>query len=176
MASQAGNVYSPIIDVAVGPFAETRQHGPDFDALLDASRGFILDLIRAHRQNVGAATDSTEDGNFDVLRQRNWNARCLLAIEIENRVSRKHLMGGAINAAALGRVGLAVAWSDENLRAFVRLERYLNFLQERGKPTFPASNLIILTKDQLTRAVTSAIGNARTANLRDAQAIRPEPV
>ena len=29
---------------------------------------------------------------------------------IENRVSRKHLMDGAINASALGRIGVVLPW------------------------------------------------------------------
>ncbi|WP_339218583.1 hypothetical protein [Paenibacillus sp. FSL W7-1332] len=44
-----------------------------------------------------------------------------MAIEIEHLVSRKHLMGGAINASALGRFGVVIPWSEEKLRAFIKI-------------------------------------------------------
>ena len=37
-------------------------------------------------------------------------------------------MGGAINAAALGRIGIVVAWTDEKLIVFVKLKEYLDYL------------------------------------------------
>lgn len=84
---------------------------------------------------------------------RNRNARCFLAIEIENKVSRKHLMGGAINAAAPGRAGLAVGWSDQMVRAFVKLRAYLLYLARVGKNTFDPFNLLIVNRIQLAAAV-----------------------
>lgn len=160
----ADGVYSPIIDVAVGPFAIHQRHVEDYHELMARSRQFIHNLIAAHAQNVRLDDPLDLEGSFQNLRDRNWNARCLLAIEIENKVSRKHLMGGAINAAALGRIGLAVAWDQANLRAFVRLERYLRFLADRGKPTFPTANLLVLTKDQLLEAAVAARGTSVQLN------------
>ena len=45
------------------------------------------------------------------------------------------LLGGAVNAAALGRIGIVVAWTSEKLKAFAKLRRYLNFLGIVGKNT-----------------------------------------
>jgi hypothetical protein len=83
----------------------------------------------------------------------NPNARCFMAIEVENRVSRKHLMGGAINAAALGRVGIVVGWSTEKMRALVRTRAYLQYLGFVGKQTFQTGNLLIMTPDDLEHCI-----------------------
>lgn len=62
-------------------------------------------------------------------------------------------MGGAINASALGRIGVVIPWSDEKLRAFVKLIRYLHYLRNAQKNTFDTSNLLIVTKDQMLHAI-----------------------
>ena len=132
------NMYSPRVDIAVGPFAVERdvRFTEDYDNLMRGSRDFVHRLIRHHLRNVKgldnqAPVDVVQrylDDLFAHLTQKNQNARCFLAIEIENQVTRKHLMGSAINAAALGRIGLAVPWTDEKLRAFVRLQRYFDYI------------------------------------------------
>ncbi|MBT2289152.1 hypothetical protein J7E73_08400 [Paenibacillus albidus] len=82
-----------------------------------------------------------------------------MAIEIENFVSHKHIMGGAINASALGRIGVVMPWSQEKLRLFVRFVRYLHYLRYARKNTFDTSNLLIVTKDQMETAIQNRIGN-----------------
>lgn len=79
----------------------------------------------------------------------NRNARCFIAIEIENENSRKHLMGSIVNAGALGRIGLLVAWSDEALTVATRMREYFDFLQSVGKRTFNMDNVLVLTSGQL---------------------------
>ena len=161
------HMYSPRVDIAVGPFAVT--HGEQFteayDELMRQSRDFILGMIQHHRSNVRLAYDSAsprrqeEPGHcvFERLVKRNRNARCLMVIEIENTTSRKHLMGGAINAAALGRIGVAVAWNPAKLRAFAKLKRYLDYLASVRKNSFDTSNLLILDRDQLLQTVQDAL-------------------
>ncbi len=145
-------VYSPRLDLAVGPFATGElRYGPTYDTLFERNRGFVTALWTAHRSNVG---DGEIGGQtLEGLRTANRNARCFLAIEIENQVTRKHLMGGAINAAALGRLGIAVGWDQRRLMALLRLRRYLNFLAGVDKPTFSVNNLLILSPEQLSAAV-----------------------
>jgi hypothetical protein len=147
-------VYSPRLDVAVGPFATGRLRCvSEFDRLVKNHDSFLRCLYRYHLANLrdGAALNPGID--FEHVVNRNPNARCFMAIEIENKVSRKHLMGGAINAAALGRIGIAVGWTAEKVKALVKLRTYLLFLATVGKNTFDPANLLILSKRQLKGAL-----------------------
>jgi hypothetical protein len=143
-------LYSPRLDVAVGPFATgDLNYGDEFDRLVEAHEAFFHRLYDCHIANIQEHSSDELFADFGRVASMNWNARCLLAIEIENKVSRKHLMGGAINAAALGRVGIAVGWTAEKVRALVRLRSYLLFLARVGKNTFNTANLLVVGKDQL---------------------------
>src|SRR5262245_58746223 len=95
-------VYSPRLDVAVGPFATNQRFIEEYNYLMETSRQFIDNILIHHKNNIRQFDNEIDILSFKKLKNKNANARCLLAIEIENRVSRKHLMGGVINAAALG--------------------------------------------------------------------------
>lgn len=142
-------VYSPRLDAAVGPFAFRDRLGEQYDAMVKRHSGFLRALFKAHTANLRAYSEAPDEFAFEEVCHRNWNSRCFLAFEIENVVSRKHLMGGAINAAALGRVGIAVGWDDGKVRALVRLRSYLLFLARVGKNTFHPTNLLIVSAGQL---------------------------
>jgi hypothetical protein len=166
--------YSPRLDVAVGPFATTDgQHCiSEYDRLMDSSRTFINQLIEFHLLNIrGNITDQSEQQAsqmYDMLKERNPNARCLMAIEIENQVGRKHLMGGAINAASLGRIGIAVGWTSDKLQAFINLKAYLDYLTDVKKNAFNVPNLLILGREQLLDAVRNASLTTRSRGGREA--------
>lgn len=147
-------IYSPRLDVAVGPFAlGDSVYISDFNRLLAKYGRFCRRLYGYHLANLSenAAPDPRLD--FDHVVSRNPNARCFLTFEIENQVSRKHLMGGAINAAALGRIGIVVGWTPEKVKALVKLRSYLLFLARVGKNKFDPANLLILSKKQLRDAI-----------------------
>lgn len=151
-----GGMYSPRLDIAVGPFAVGDSYCvPTFDRLVRQHERFLKYLYQFHLANLAEDTGLNRALHFERVVSKNSNARCFLAIEIENRVSRKHLMGGAINAAALGRIGIAVGWTTQIVRALVRLRSYLLFLAGVGKNTFDPANLLILGKDQLEGALDS---------------------
>jgi hypothetical protein len=141
-------VYSPRLDLAVGPFAEDRNRIAEYNHLSHRHDELLRGLHCQHCINLSSSNPAQALPGFDLVKERNKNARCFMAIEIENRVSNKHLMGGAINAAALGRFGLAVAWNDWNLTQFIRMRDYLLFLSSVGKNSFDPANLLILTADQ----------------------------
>lgn len=143
------NVYSPRVDLAVGPFATNRRYIEEYDDLMTESRVFIESLLFKHNENLAAFNLETENNHFEQLFDFNKNARCFLCIEIENKVSRKHLIGGLVNASALGRIGILIPWTPEKLKAFLKLRNYLKFLGRVGKNTFKTANVLILTKDQL---------------------------
>lgn len=163
MRGQMG-MYSPRLDVAVGPFATGElRYGGRFDELLNAYAGFIQIAYRLSNENCARYGEGAHIFDFGEVTHSNWNARCLFAIEIENRVTRKHLMGGAVNAAALGRVGIAVGWTDEKVKAFIKLRSYLLYLGAVGKNTFKPANLLVLSPGQFLHAIKTE-ESARTRN------------
>lgn len=143
------NIYSPRLDLAIGPFAVNTRNIQEYDLILETNRQFFESLIEIHNQNISGFNNLSSYTNFQNLLNTNKNARCLIALEIENQVSRKHLIGGAVNASAIGRVGLFVAWSDEKFRAMIRLNGYFNFLKSVEKNTYNVDNLLILHRDQM---------------------------
>ena len=151
-------VYSPRLDAAVGPFAFHDKLGDQYDAMVKKHSRFLRELFDLHRANLDDCGGAREDIGFEEVSRRNWNSRCFLAFEIENVVSRKHLMGGAINAAALGRIGVAVGWDIGKVRALVRLRSYLLFLARVGKNTFHPFNLLIVGADQLDQCLRATTG------------------
>lgn len=158
MRSEEG-LYSPRLDIAIGPFAtEHRRCTAEYDKLLGGHQALIRNLYNFHMQNLAIYGNAECSTSFKDACEKNRNARCFLAIEIENAVSRKHLMGGAINAAALGRIGIAVGWAQDKVQALVKLRNYLLFLASVGKNTFDPINLLILGRSQVMSAV---IGAAR---------------
>ena len=80
-----------------------------------------------------------------------------MAIEIENATTMKHLMGSMVNAGALGRVGVAIAWNPPKLKAFRRVREYLGFLSRVGKNSFNTANLLIVTHTQFEKAINLTI-------------------
>ncbi len=157
-------IYSPRIDVAVGPFATENTYAYEYDEFFNNAdiQDFLRDLYKANRVNLGMINDDfVQVPSFEDMIYMNHNARCFMAIEIENFVSHKHIMGGAINASALGRIGVVMPWSQEKLRSFVRFVRYLHYLRYARKNTFDTSNLLIVTKEQMETAIQNRIDNVR---------------
>jgi len=156
-----GLLYSPSVDIAVGPFATTRRYEAEYTKLINASRTLVNSLLTNFRSNYNNIFSNRETAN-DLPSLQNFtsnasnkNARCLFAIEIEKSGSRKHRLGDIVNAAALGRMGILVAWDEKVLQSFFRIFKYFKFLGTAGKPTLAphrrgvAKNVIILTKTQL---------------------------
>lgn len=153
--------YSPRVDIAVGPFAVEGRYIAKYDALMDRSRAFVEKVIDFHNTNISIPGNRVGilPSSFSEIKVRNRNARCLLAVEIENKVTRKHLMGGAVNAAALGRIGIVVGWSPDKVRALIKLRAYFRFLGSVGKNTYDTTNLLILDKQQLVEALNAQLSN-----------------
>ena len=148
------NHYSPRVDIAVGPFSV--QPGlnqmQNYNILVNDQNinSFLKQLYEYHIVNIGSEIDNEITiPNFEDLIYKNQNARCFLAIEIENQNSKKHIMGSMINAASLGRIGIGVAFNDNTLRTFIRIMNYLGFLRRVEKNTYDTTNFLIITKDQL---------------------------
>src|SRR5258708_2488380 len=144
---ESRDMYWPVVDVAVGPFATHQKFGSRYTELMKETRPFIQSLIEIHNTNV-KALGRDEFANFRVLSEFNENARCLFCIEIEESSSRKHCLGNLVNASALGRIGILLARNEKVLRIFVRQRAYFKFLAEVQKNTFRTVNALILTAGQ----------------------------
>jgi len=144
--------YSPRIDIAVGPFA----YGEiscieEYNKLSEASNQFINRLLSQFKENSkGFPFSKYIPNGYKKLNGINSNARCFLAIEIERTGTRKHRLGDIVNACAFGRIGIIIAWDKKVLRSFLAITEYLQFLKEKGKPTYETRNLIIVTKEQFS--------------------------
>ena len=156
-AGEPRDMYWPVVDIAVGPFALREKFGHRYTRLMRQTRPFIQALIDAHNRNVQAMGD--EFTHFDMLVQFNENARCLFCIEIEESGSRKHCLGNLVNASALGRIGILVARTPTVLQTFVLQRAYLKFLADVEKNTFRTANALILTAAQFDECL--ATGNRR---------------
>ncbi len=158
-AFQNSNVYrySPEVDIAIGPFNDDNAFynltsvyneivQDDFNL-----KSFLEDAYHIHKVNMDAElyTDYTEFSFLEALDQ-NKNARCLIAIEIENTSTKKHIMGSIVNAASLGRIGIGIGYSNEAFRAFLRIVNYLSFLKKVEKNTYSTANFFVLSKAQFT--------------------------
>ncbi len=144
-------VYSPRIDIAIGPFAERQQYQNEYNNLFDEQRKFIESLYEYNRLNIDNYQNTSRVLSISPLseiRNMNNNSRCFAVIEIENAVSRKHLLGGVVNASALGRIGIVIGWTFDKINALVRLREYWYFLKMRGKNTYNTTNVFILTPEQ----------------------------
>ncbi len=151
------NLYSPRLDLAIGPFAKNQRLIEEYDRLQVKHQSFIEGLIRIHNNNLQPFYNEYPNRDYYSATNTNQNARCFIAIEIENSVSRKHLIGGAINASALGRFGLFIAFTEEKFNAMKKLEGYFQFLSKVGKNTFNTNNLLILFKDQFTDYINNTV-------------------
>lgn len=153
------NSYSPKLDVAVGPYSI--QNGvnlmDEYDNLFDNNIITIGKMTELHLRNIDYLTNNANPDEINAkvgsklndLRYFNFNSRCFISVEIENEVSRKHLMGGAINASVLGRIAIVIGFTEEKHRAFKRLFKYFEFLQSVQKPTFRTENLLVISKEQI---------------------------
>jgi len=145
------SLYCPYVDIAVGPFVYdnsciTDQH----DRVVKQWKKPIEAMLDYHKRNVENLSWEDCQTSFEDLCYKNKTARCFMAIEIENKVSRKHLIGGAVNAIALGRLGIVVAYTPDKLEALVKIRRYLWFLSRATN--FDTTNLLILNREQLANS------------------------
>ena len=161
--ARSSGIYAPRIDIGIGPFSTTpgQSQRERYIDLCEATMPFLISAVALHNTNIaklrrvadGRAINTDRVLSVENLKYSNANARCFMAIEIENLVSRKHLLGGALNAAVLGHVGVVVAFNPNVLRALVRLLAYWDFLASVSKPIVPTANLIVLDRDQIMQAL-----------------------
>jgi len=146
--------YSPRVDIAVGPFATAKQHyTEEYDKLGTQHQRLLTSLHGAFVDNVSTFCGTGSAPSLESMSSRNPNARCFMAIEIEGSGSGKHIMGGVINACALGRYGVSLASSQTRLRTLLRVRQYMLFLEAVGKNRFDPTNSLLLTTHQFADAL-----------------------
>jgi hypothetical protein len=149
-------ISSPMIDIAIGPFAIETQCILEYDELLANRdvRRLLRFALNAHIENLERYSNREEElPRFDDFFNReftNTNARCFMAVEIEGRADRKVVLADIINTSAMGRFGVIVAKSERVLKIFVKLLKYSLFLERVDKPTFRTKNVLILSGEQFT--------------------------
>jgi hypothetical protein len=89
--------YAPRLDIAVGPFNTTFQNRHTDAVAIHNVRHPVVERLRH------AVWDQNQGGIY-----QNRNPRCLLAIEVENSTSSKHILGGITNASMLGLLGVII--------------------------------------------------------------------
>ncbi len=162
--------YSPMIDITVGPFSETRGISlwADYDNLVLFSRNFInriIEQFRINYQNFAEGYFGFEErtlprGHRDFLSRNqnaNWNARCFLALEVEDSGSRKHLLGDMINASISGRIAVLIGCNEDRYEAFMKLLEYIAYTSEAGKIKFTTRNILVLKPDQFEKALIDSL-------------------
>ena len=72
----------------------------------------------------------------------------------------KYLTGSTVHAAALGRVGILVAWNEERAQDLLSVREYFATLKSWGKNITNPDNLLILTRDQIRETLERTIQGA----------------
>jgi hypothetical protein len=113
--------YIPRLDIAVGPFNLSFQNRRKDAGTIRDFRHPVLDRLGAtiYEQNHGGI-------------YANRNPRCLIAVEVENTTSSKHILGGITNASMLGLYGIVVG-SDRHIAKVRRIHAYACKLKQVGK-------------------------------------------
>ncbi len=62
-------------------------------------------------------------------------------------------MGSIVNAGALGRIGILIAWQPKVLRAALRMREYFSFLQSVKKRSFDMGGVVIVTQEQFAQSL-----------------------
>tara|TARA_R110002033_G_scaffold36472_2_gene74983 strand:- start:88 stop:657 length:570 start_codon:yes stop_codon:yes gene_type:complete len=145
--------YSPRVDIAVGPFSTITDQTliNEYNRILKQEEliMFLRKVFDFHLINTQQSLLETEKiYHINSKIRKNKNARCFMAIEIENTSTKKHIMGSMVNACSLGRIGIGVAFNDSVVRTFNRIVRYLSFLERVGKTSYDTTNFFIITKEQ----------------------------
>lgn len=132
-------LYSPILDIAVGPFCideNVYQNETRMGEVIRAKSNFIRKILRC--------SETPRIGIEEFLSNKNQNPRCFLAIEIEKSGSRKHMLGNIANTSIIGAIGIVVPFDDKALVAYRRICDYINFAAKVGKTRNIFKNVLII--------------------------------
>lgn len=142
------DLYCPRIDIAVGPF--------NIDGNVVENRE-IINNAYARYTHIIDRLNAASDRKISE-EHLNRNPRCLLAIEIENTGSRKHRLGSLVNAAAIGKVGIVIAFTNESYTSLGKIREYLQFILDARKVEGDISkNVIIISKNDFLNVLEECV-------------------
>ena len=155
-------LYSPAIDLAVGPFATHQTYVNQYDQMAKRSAKMLREMLRGFGRTLQEFGSDFPAPTLNRLCTFNLNSRCFLAIEIERgNSSTKYLIGSALHASCLGRIGVVLAWHRRRLEQLLRQREYLISMENLGKNGLKTDNLIFLDKEEFARIVARAAGRVR---------------
>lgn len=141
-------LYSPRLDVAVGPFnidGNIERNNKKIRRAANRHQSFIEQLI---------CCSELESPSFDIfLRRRNKNPRCFLAIEIENSGSSKHMLGDIANVSIIGSIGIVIPFNEKKQSLCERIKRYVRFCSSVGKIDNVFTNVLVISKEDFHRVI-----------------------
>jgi len=116
------NLYVPRIDYAIRPFNISSNPKQMTEDLRRIYKSFLN-----HENLFSSMIEYAEyPENFNHNFEFNENPRCFVAIEVENKTTRKHRLGSIVNASAMGKVAIMVAKTSNVMKSFEKLLKYLN--------------------------------------------------
>lgn len=155
---RARRMYSPAIDLAIGPFATHRPYVEEYDRMAAGSAKMLKRMLQCFKENIRQFYSEYPAPTLNQLCTLNPNSRCFMAIEIERgNTSIKYLMGSMFHASALGRIGIVVAWDQRRLRDLMWGREYFLELKSHDKNSFNTTNLMMLSRDQLTSVLEQTV-------------------
>ena len=137
MDAYTRSLYCPRVDFAVGPF--------NIDANVHQNQRLINEMYEKHMRFIEQLKSKSDKRSREL--SLNKNPRCFLAIEIENKTSRKHRLGSLVNASVLGKVGIILAWNPKVFQSFVKILNYLEYAESVGKQRYGIQNALIVEKE-----------------------------
>jgi len=133
-------LYSPRLDVAVGPFniCKDPYANDDISSIITTHENFLRKIWLNSELKTGSFSNFIHD--------KNKNPRCLLAIEIENSGSSKHMLGNIANVSIIGSIGIVVPFNDKQLSLCKRIKAYVTFATKVNKISDVFKNVLIVNK------------------------------
>ncbi len=139
-AIQFNWMYTPRVDIAIGPF--------NIDRRIEPNNIRINDSVSQYGQFVS---------QLNVDADKNPNPRCFIAIEIENQTGNKHIFGSILNAASLGKIGIIIPISDKATKAIKNIMEYIKLLKEAKKQNIVHSNVAIISPEKIDTIILTYI-------------------
>ena len=121
--------YAPRVDIAVGPYSTSSGRLPMSLEMFPGTMHYWFEGLRT-----------------------NENPRCLLAVEIVNSGSAKHMLGDLLNASALGLYGLVVC-NEAVLAKVHRNWEYARQLANVGKIPALFQNIRVISFSEFIRTM-----------------------
>lgn len=158
-------LYAPRVDIAISPFNDNDDVPKEKKELINKLvrqkeiKRFIEQCHRHHLANLRKDLyEYANPASLEEVLESNNKPRCLIAIEIENTNSKKHIMGSVVNAASLGKIGIGIAYSEEAYRAFLRIINYFAYLFAKEKGSYNTANFLVLRVEQFEEVLQETKG------------------